>query len=192
MNRKAQSSSELAGVPGQAARDCATAGVGVIWANAEYGLITNRPILAGERLFQIEGELTAHPTRYSVQIDHNVHIDLGVGYSQEEIKSRYYWRFMNHHCEPSAMIRGRDVIAVRSLSLGSEVTFDYNTTELEMAEPFDCRCGSPLCLGRIRGFQHLAPAEKLRLLPILAAHLTAPPLRTKPVATTSERTAVGV
>ncbi len=146
-------------------------GVGVVRATLEYRLVAIRPLVAGGRLFRIEGELSSRPSRYSVQIGENQHIDLGIGHSFEEILDRYYWRFMNHSCEPNAVIRGREVLARRDIEVWEDITFNYNTTEYDMAEPFECRCGSPICLGRIQGFRHLSEADRQRLEPVLAPHL---------------------
>jgi hypothetical protein len=129
------------------------------------------PIRAGERLFTIEGEQTTTATRYSVQIGENLHIDLCGVHCTEEILDRYFWRFMNHSCEPNSLIRDRDVIALRDIQPWEAVTFDYNTTEWEMAEPFDCRCGSANCLGTIRGLKYLTLIERERLGKV-APHLS--------------------
>ncbi len=149
---------------------CRVEGVGVVRASGEYRLVAIRPITAVERLFAIEGELANRPSRYSVQIGVNLHIDLGSGHSAEEILDRYFWRFMNHSCDPNALIRGREVIAWRDIEPWEAVTFNYNTTEWDMAEPFTCRCGSPDCLGTIRGFKHLTPTQRKRL-GVVAPHL---------------------
>jgi hypothetical protein len=150
---------------------CRSEFVGVMRAEGSYRLIAIRPIGAGARLFRIEGERTHRPSRYSVQIGEHLHIDLGRGHSREEILDRYYWRFMNHSCEPNTLIRDQDVIATRDIEPWADVTFNYNTTEYDMAEPFRCHCGSPRCGGDIRGFKHLSPAERERLRPALAPHL---------------------
>ncbi len=145
--------------------------VGVIRASREYRLVATRTIFAGERLFKIEGEQTTTPTRYSVQIGENLHIDLGVGYSNEEILDRYFWRFMNHSCEPNSLIRDREVIALRDIQPWEAVTFNYNTTEWEMAEPFACGCGSSGCIGTIQGLKYLAESQRERLGTV-ASHLS--------------------
>jgi len=148
----------------------AVAGVGVVRTAGEYRLVATRPILAGERLFRIEGELTHQPSRYSVQIGYNLHIDLRSGHTVEEIFDRYFWRFMNHSCEANALIREGDVVAERDIRPWEAVTFNYNTTEWEMAEPFICGCGSKRCLGRIQGYKFLTPAQRVQLNPV-APHL---------------------
>ncbi|BBZ64207.1 hypothetical protein MMON_55080 [Mycolicibacterium monacense] len=83
------------------------------------------------------------------------------------------WRFTNHSCEPNAVVRGRHLVSLTAIEVGDEVTFNYNTTEYVLAEPFVCNCGSPRCVGAVRGFVHLRDAERRQLLPLLASHLVA-------------------
>jgi hypothetical protein len=149
--------------PLEGLRHCQSDAVGVVRAAGENRLVAIRPIAAGERLFRIEGVETSRPTRYSLQVGDNLHIDLGSGHSAEEILDRYFWRFMNHSCEPNAAIREREVISLRNIPPWEAVTYNYNTTEWEMAEPFICGCGSGQCLGRIQGLKHLTPAQRERL-----------------------------
>jgi hypothetical protein len=151
---------------------CRSEFVGVMRVNGAYRLVAIRRIAAGARLFRIEGEKTHGPTRYSVQIDETLHIDLRREHDSEEILDRYFWRFMNHSCDPSARVRDQEVIALRDIEPWAEVTFNYNTTEYDMAEPFPCDCGTPVCLGTVKGFRHLTPAERERLRPWLAPHLS--------------------
>ena len=143
----------------------------VIRLEEEFKLFAARVVVEGERLFMINGELTTVPTRFSVQVGQSIHVDLPGDVVLEEILDRYYWRFMNHSCEPNATIRGREVHALRAIRQWEEITFDYNTTEYDMAEPFDCRCGSPRCAGRVRGFRYLSRADQERLRRHLASHL---------------------
>jgi hypothetical protein len=144
---------------------------GVLRAAGEYRLVAIRPIRAGERLFRIEGDRTPWPSRYSVQIGEELHVDLGPGYEIEAMLDRYFWRFMNHGCDPNLLITGEDVVALCDIEPGVALTFNYNTTEWNMAEPFRCHCGSSQCLGTIRGFKHLTAAQRERLHPHAAPHL---------------------
>jgi hypothetical protein len=156
-------------------RDCfhpgADVGVGVMRTASEYRLVATRPIPAGQRIFRIEGDLTDQPSRYSVQVGYQLHIDLKDGHAVEEILDRYFWRFMNHSCEANAQIRELDVMATRNISPWEPVTFNYNSTEWEMAEPFACHCGSGYCLGQVQGFRFLTSAQRARL-DFVAPHLT--------------------
>ena len=144
--------------------------VGVVRRQGQFALVATEVIALGELIFRIEGERTNAATRYSVQIDEKIHIDLG-HQPLELILDRYYWRFMNHHCEPSAILRGREVYAARAIAAWEEITFNYNTTEYEMAEAFACQCGSARCLGIVQGFKSLSSDERQALQPWLAPYL---------------------
>lgn len=61
------------------------------------------------------------------------------------------WRPQNHACTPNTAFRGLDVVALRDIARGEELTLDYGSAMNELSEPFDCRCGSPTCRGRIIG-----------------------------------------
>jgi SET domain-containing protein len=152
-----------------------TTPVAVVRANSEYRLVLIDHVCAGTWLFTIDGEFRSAPTRYSVQVGRNLHIDLPAGYGSEEVLDRFYWRFTNHSCEPNAVVRGRDMLALACIEPWQQITFNYNTTEYDMAEPFDCRCGSSHCAGRIRGFRWLSPGARERIRPWLADHLQSIP-----------------
>jgi SET domain len=145
--------------------------VGVVRSSGEYKLIVTQRIDKNTHVFDIDGELTHTPNRYTVQVGHALHVDLPSRYGFEYALDRFYWRFMNHSCEPTVVIRGRRVFSLKPLAPWQEITFHYNTTEYEMAEPFDCRCGSSRCEGRIRGFRFLSHPERERLRPWLSGHL---------------------
>lgn len=128
--------------------------------HGNYHVVATEPIRPGELVLRIDGDLTSHPTRYTVQVATDLHVEVPEGVGLELLLDRYFWRFLNHSCDPSAVLRGRDVIARRRIGAWNEVTFDYDTTEWDMAEPFLCRCSSPRCRGFIRGWRHLDPAQR--------------------------------
>jgi D-alanine-D-alanine ligase len=61
------------------------------------------------------------------------------------------WAPQNHSCEPNTRFEGLDVVAVRGITKGEELTLDYATFMNEMGEPFECHCGSGACRGRVVG-----------------------------------------
>src|SRR5690606_29826671 len=126
---------------------------------------------AGTTIYALDGRETALPTRYSLQVGRDVHLDPDDAHDPLDRVRRRSWRYLNHHCEPNALIRHRELIALRDIARGEGVTFDYNTTEWELADPFACHCGSPLCVGVVRGAKHLTPEQRLRLLPWLLDYL---------------------
>ncbi len=60
--------------------------------------------------------------------------------------------WINHSCEPNTGLRGRyELVALRSIAPGEEISFDYATSDGSPYDEFDCRCGSALCRGRVQG-----------------------------------------
>jgi len=94
----------------------------------------------------LEGEVLPFPTRYTVQVGASEHIVPQFG------------KYMNHSCQPNCYLNlgDRTFRALRSIMKGQELYFDYNSTEFELAEPFDCQCGSDSCCRRVRGYKFLS------------------------------------
>jgi hypothetical protein len=144
--------------------------VGVARIPANFSVVALVPFEPQERILILEGQMVNYPTRYSVQIDYGLHLDLEVSRDLVHAMDFNLCGFLNHSCEPNAKIRGRELIAIRDIRPWDEITFNYNTTEYEIAFPFQCHCGS--CRGRkIRGFKHLSTAERIQLRPLLAEYL---------------------
>ncbi len=146
--------------------------VGVIRVHGADHVIAIADIAAREVILSIEGRSVDVPSRYTVQIGKDEHIELPEVVTVEEQKDRYFWMYLNHCCEPSAYLKGKQVIALRNICAWEQITFDYCTTEYDMAEPFDCRCGARSCRGWVKGFRHLSPEEQERLRPSLPDYLS--------------------
>jgi SET domain len=138
--------------------------------NGAYALITDRPIATGEVVFVLEGEIIEHPSKYSVQIGERRHLE-PLSPDPSDVNSLIH--FFNHSCDPSTRIDFEDltVRALRDLEPGEEVTFNYNTTEYEMANPFNCNCNGKNCVGYISGFKHLPVNRRMELISQLAPYL---------------------
>lgn len=135
------------------------------------GVFATRDIGTGETVLDINGSIQRHPTRYSIQVNLDEHVECHESLAADEMRSRFPWRFLNHCCEPNASIVGRTLVARRVIRNGEQITFDYTTTEAQMAEPFDCRCGAERCLGRVSGFLALPAAEQRSRAPYVAPHI---------------------
>jgi len=164
--------------PGRAARAEALAGEGLrrdLARHPQLGirtgpegtcLVARRRIGAAETVLAIGGERVSTPSRYSLQIGRESHLWSATMQADD---------YMDHSCEPNCRIevRGDEVLvtALRTVHAGEKLTFNYLTTEWDLAEPFVCRCGSPGCFGRIAGFRHLSPADQARLEPLVIPYL---------------------
>ncbi|EIN05517.1 hypothetical protein PUNSTDRAFT_74635 [Punctularia strigosozonata HHB-11173 SS5] len=74
--------------------------------------------------------------------------------------------YMNHSCDPSVVVdlSSKDpslwqIRAIKHINAGDPLTFFYPSTEWVMAQPFECNCGSPNCLGRVEGAFSLSKAQ---------------------------------
>lgn len=113
-------------------------------------LMTTEPVASGDEILALGGVLRATPTRYSIQVAPDAHLD-DMGPADAT----------NHCCDPSAFIDFSDperivLRALRDLSAGDEVSIHYCATEYDMASPFDCHCGADACLGLVRGYRHVS------------------------------------
>ena len=93
-----------------------------------WGLYAAQAVRVGEVVWVLSGEVSKTPTRTSIRVGPGVHVEDPVGIR------------MNHACLPSVRISGRDVVALRGLSTGDELTFDYRDTESPVSHPFVCGC----------------------------------------------------
>lgn len=145
--------------------------VGVLVEETQRRLVAARPIAAGAEIFTLVGRETRVATRYSIQVGPEMHLDSDdLPTDAERVRDRY-WMYLNHSCAPSAWVRGLSVIALRDIAPGEGVTFDYNATELSMAEPFDCHCGTSACVGRVAGYAQLDAAQRARITPYASRYL---------------------
>ena len=113
--------------------------------NGFNGLFASRDFDVGKIILVLKGNYFNEPTRTSIQIGSR-HLE------------HYEGGCTNHHCNPSAKIvihpnfQGQNpgaqwevglavlLVAKKDILSGEEITFDYETTEEELAEPFKCNC----------------------------------------------------
>ena len=95
------------------------------------------------------GVISAEPTYLTIQLSVRKHITM-----QPE-----FLQYINHSCEPNVFFDTTlmEVIALKELKPGDEMTFFYPSSEWKMARSFDCYCGSPKCIKKIRGAAYLSP-----------------------------------
>lgn len=66
------------------------------------------------------------------------------------------YKFINHSCDPNSGIRGKtDVVAIKDIAEGEEITIDYSTIECDERWEMECNCGSKKCRKKIRSIQFL-------------------------------------
>lgn len=151
--------------------DCHT-NVGVLHAHGELRVVALEDFGEGTVIFRLAGIASPLATRHTVQIAADEHLQVPEGTNLTQQIERYPWQFLNHACRPNTLVRGRDLVALRPIRAFEELSFDYETTEWQLAEPFACRCGE--CGGRrVAGFRFLDREERRLRQRYLAPHLQA-------------------
>jgi hypothetical protein len=93
--------------------------------NIPKGLYATRSYAIGEIVLKLQGKLVLNPTRESIHIGNGMHV------------IDKYGEYINHSFEPNTRIVFNKVTAIKEIKQYEEITFDYNETEINMAEPFE-------------------------------------------------------
>ena len=110
---------------------------------------------AGEMICHFSAEQVSETATYlTVQTDNNKHITLRPDFLQ----------YINHSCRPNVFFdtTAMQLVALTDIQPGDEFMFFYPSTEWDMAQPFDCFCGTTQCLHRIQGASYLSAEEAAR------------------------------
>lgn len=129
------------------------------------GLCAIKDIIAGSVIFQLKGSVSRHANKYSVQLSRDKHLDFPpVRKPNDDLD--YAWQYLNHSCEPNGYVNAAEYgfCALRNIRKGEEITFNYLTTEYELAAPFRCGCRSAKCFGFIRGNKFLTADQIAELI----------------------------
>ncbi|MEQ6341631.1 MAG: SET domain-containing protein-lysine N-methyltransferase [Gammaproteobacteria bacterium] len=133
------------------------------------GVFACGPIAKGERIVTFTGPVwnaaQADFSTYHLQIGE----DLYLGPS-EDLDD-----YVNHSCQPNGGFDdGLDLVALRDILPGEEITWDYGTAIDESDfEGFSCQCGAPSCRGQVVSFRHLPRTVQEQLRPWLLPYLKA-------------------
>lgn len=124
-------------------------------------LVLERAITEGEVIVSVKKSpdtMLSAPDYNSVQVGESEHMNFG----HKAIK-------MNHSNCPNTRIEisatCANIVSIKPIEAGVPLSFDYNTTEWEMSEPFtDWETGQ-----NVQGFRHASAEEQRRLLTGFAA-----------------------
>ena len=125
-----------------------------------FGIYASRAIRQGEIIFKGEGRSQRIITRRFVEKhwneDEKLHFyryaypvskELFILWDEEPSE----WAPQNHSCNPNTAFDGLNVLALKNILKGEELTLDYSDFLDQHMEPFQCKCGSPACRGKITG-----------------------------------------
>ena len=136
---------------------------------AGYGIYARQDIKKGELVFAGEERSQRLVTRRFVEQTWNE--------DEKELFRRYAypvsnevfllwdddpsgWAPQNHSCKPNTVCNGLNVVALRTIKKGEELTLDYAVFLDEHMESFVCRCGTDNCRGLISGTTHNSVTER--------------------------------
>ncbi len=73
-----------------------------------------------------------------------------------------YLECINHSCDPNVFFdtANKRVICIKPITKGEELSFFYPSAEWDMAQPFNCHCGTGNCISYIRGAIYLTAAQR--------------------------------
>ncbi len=93
------------------------------------------------------GVTQTYATYLTVQTGVDTHITL-----QPE-----FLQYINHSCNPTVFFDTEklELVCLKTLQPGDELTFFYPSTEWDMSQPFVCNCKDVNCLQLINGASHL-------------------------------------
>lgn len=93
--------------------------------NVPKGLYATEAYLPGDVILHLSGTLLLKPSRTSIHIGHDMHVEDKMG------------QYINHSFEPNTRIVLNRVVAIKPIKPFEEITFNYNETEVDMAHPFE-------------------------------------------------------
>jgi len=90
-------------------------------------------------------------------------------------------RLINHSCAPNCGIKKRfQIVAMRPIARGEEITWDYEMTERSWWWRMKCRCGSAECRKVIGSYSRMPARVRRRYKGFISSWLTRRPRRRRP------------
>jgi SET domain-containing protein len=151
---------------GGTVRDPGAGGAAVVGGSGVHGTgaFAARPIRAGEPVLTQRGrvvrtaELSPAEKALMLGPDLWLEADPADPHPSDEV---------NHACDPNLGFRDGtlEMVALRDIAAGDELSFHYSTAMDEPGWGFPCRCGSGGCAGEVRGWSEISAAQRERLRP---------------------------
>ena len=136
---------------------------------AGYGIYATQNIAANDLIFRGEGMEQRIITRNYVERYWNVKEKETFRKYAYPISKEVFllwdnnpsgWAPQNHSCDPNTTYEGLNVVALRNITKGEELTLNYATFLDENMEPFNCQCGSANCCGFVTGIVNNSVTER--------------------------------
>jgi len=91
----------------------------------EKGLFATKNYIKGETVYILSGKVYDNPTRETIHIGNNIHLH-----------DSNYGIYINHSFNPNIYVNGYELVALCDIMINDELLFNYNDTEINMANPF--------------------------------------------------------
>lgn len=132
------------------------------------GLFTLQFIPKGELILTLAGEILPTELLQDHHLALQVGEDLWLASGGETLDD-----CANHSCEPNAgFLTGELALyALRDISEGEEITWDYSTSINEAGWSLTCLCGSSVCRKIVQPWGELTPDERDRLRGVALGYL---------------------
>ena len=138
------------------------------------GLVASAPLALEEPIVVWGGVLCsrAELARFPALVSANcVQIDLDTYLLQPNLTAGDR---VNHSCMPTCGFAGdRTLVALRALSPGEEITYDYAMSDTCDYDEFTCHCGTPLCRTKITGNDWKDPTLRARYGAFMSSYIQA-------------------
>lgn len=127
---------------------------------AGYGMYAAKDLAAGEIIFEGEGRPHRIITKAYVDENWNELQQLDFQRYAYPVGNSVYilwdanpaeWAPQNHSCAPNTGYSGLNVVALKKINKGEELTLDYGKFLDDSMMPFECHCGAAACQGMITG-----------------------------------------
>lgn len=84
-------------------------------------------------------------------------------------------RLVNHSCDPNCGIKRLfDIVAMRNIETGEQITWDYEMTEKNPHWRMRCKCGSDLCRKVIGNYKNMPRRTRAKYKGYISAWLAGP------------------
>lgn len=136
---------------------------------AGFGIYASRDILKGEIVFKGEEKSQRIITKRFMENNWNEKEKENFRRYAYPISKEVFilwdedpaeWAPQNHSCDPNTDFDGLNIVAIKNIQKGEELTLDYAMFLDETMEPFTCSCGSANCRGLIKGIKDMSVTKR--------------------------------
>ncbi len=139
---------------------------------AGYGIYANKQIKPNEVIFHGEGMSQRIITKRFVEENWNEQEKEAFARYAYPISDKVYllwdedpaeWAPQNHSCNANTGYNGLNVLSLRNINAGEELTLNYATFLDDCMQPFNCNCGAPNCIGYVTGVENNSITEREKM-----------------------------